>query len=1399
MPKFDQQKEIFNLDDDFHGSGPVIFAWQPDYNFLATCGVNRIVHVLDRQGKKVSEMMLQNPGPCVELDWDKDGETLGILQEGLPHVTVWNIHSKHYTEIEVSSGRDRATFIKWARTHSVLAIGTEKGAIVFYNKKTQRKIPVVGKHSKKVITGDWNNEGHLVTGGEDKMLSVSNTVGDAIVQTTNVKTELRQLRWAKQKTDDRGNAQNTVSTILENKKVLMFDVSNPLQPLELSFQLKYGRIVSYAWYGDGYMIIGFSEGWVAVISTHIDEISGELHSNKAFNSSLDTLCCCDVLTKVAVAGEKTIKFYSTSTWQEFRADRIDLPRESGRVTRMAWTSDGQILSVATTNGSVYGFLMVVPNLNASFGNYCAMLTSLSEVSIIDTMKNNEVVQRINLDIEPGMLALGEYHLSVAMNTVVYHYRWKDENGTANYEGGQTVSKRDYFGTVKALSLNSYWTAVMTDNKCLLHPIEATGSDQERRFPQNDGDKGVANCMLTENFLIILDVVGRIKFYYLAEMTMVGEHKLDIQIMKMFPNLPGTRIVLTDIKGSGFLFNPVDESLITLENFPGSLEQVLWDNQDPNVFAVVDTTTVIAYLYQFNSLHGPRVKPIRELLSIEDLEQDPVPIITTLEHGLKPIILSNGYLVCQSSVDTNVGGQYLASHSYLTQWKGETDAKEGHYRYFLQNLALNRFTQCFFVADKCESAEIFDTLAKQALENLEVEIAVRSYQLAKNVGMVMAIQAFKHETEKMILMGYVAAILHHHDMAQDFFLKSSKPMLALEMRCDLQDWLIALKLAKNISQDREPYICKQLAIQIETQGSHVEALKMFEKALIEGPNAGMTKAEIKSHNTQCSAGIARTSIKKGDVARGFAQAMKLTESALIIECAQVCESMKQWDEAAELFEKGGWTEKAFSIYIKRDKTDKIGDISRITSPKLLKELAKAKMKQRRYKDAEEAFIRAGAWEDVIDLNLNHLENPEKAKEILRTKAQTQSSAELLANYSKNKSAFKEAIEFYIMAGKTEEAFLLAQSNDEMETYSHFIIERDDKNLEEHLKIAQFYEGKDEWGKSAKHYDKHGNFNKALKLYMKAGDQYIENAIDMVGRAKNDNLTHLLVDYLMGDIDGVAKEPHYTFKLYIALGNLKQAAKIAVTIAAQEQELGNYKYAHDILFDVQKLLSAKEMHIPFDLQQRFALIHSYVIVKRLVKMGSHELAARLLNRICKNISQFPAHTVPILTSTVIECTRANMKGSAYRWSCMLFKPENRGNIEEKFKKKIERIVKKPVKEDEIEEAKSPCPYCQTHIPETELYCVHCNNNLPFCLASGKHMILDDWSKCDESGFPAIYYEYKKVLENSPTCPMCENETLPTNIRKVVDPQAELQRLKPGKSTQEEGAGDEEEDQEDDPFNN
>ena len=52
---------------------------------------------------------------------------------------------------------------------------------------------------------------------------------------------------------------------------------------------------------------------------------------------------------------------------------------------------------------------------------------------------------------------------------------------------------------------------------------------------------------------------------------------------------------------------------------------------------------------------------------------------------------------------------------------------------------------------------------------------------------------------------------------------------------------------------------------------------------------------------------------------------------------------------------------------------------------------------------------------------------------------------------------------------------------------------------------------------------------------------------------------------------------------------------------------------------------------------------------------------------------------------------------------------------YKKKIELIVRKSDKTEEQEEPLTPCPVCGFQLPETELLCPDCKNQLPYCLVT------------------------------------------------------------------------------------
>ena len=68
------------MKEEFNGMGNVVVSWSQDYNFMALCGENGVLHIIDRQGKKTFEANLAKPGKVETIDWDKDGDTIAVHQ-----------------------------------------------------------------------------------------------------------------------------------------------------------------------------------------------------------------------------------------------------------------------------------------------------------------------------------------------------------------------------------------------------------------------------------------------------------------------------------------------------------------------------------------------------------------------------------------------------------------------------------------------------------------------------------------------------------------------------------------------------------------------------------------------------------------------------------------------------------------------------------------------------------------------------------------------------------------------------------------------------------------------------------------------------------------------------------------------------------------------------------------------------------------------------------------------------------------------------------------------------------------------------------------------------------------------------------------------------------------------
>lgn len=51
--------------------------------------------------------------------------------------------------------------------------GTAKGNVIIYDHRVGRKVPILGKHNKKIVCGAWSLQNKLALGGVDNIVTVS--------------------------------------------------------------------------------------------------------------------------------------------------------------------------------------------------------------------------------------------------------------------------------------------------------------------------------------------------------------------------------------------------------------------------------------------------------------------------------------------------------------------------------------------------------------------------------------------------------------------------------------------------------------------------------------------------------------------------------------------------------------------------------------------------------------------------------------------------------------------------------------------------------------------------------------------------------------------------------------------------------------------------------------------------------------------------------------------------------------------------------------------------------------------------------------------------------------------------------------------------------------------------
>ncbi|KAJ8726786.1 hypothetical protein PYW08_015183 [Mythimna loreyi] len=1341
-----------------HGLGELYFLWQKgeSHSLLATTGTDATVAIHDRTGQLLERMKLQ--GLCAGMEWDQDGDYLAIITPNSNAVLLWECHANKRINIETGL-REPPSCIAWAYGEPLLAVGTQKGNLALYNHHTTKRIPIIGKHTKKITCAAWNKDSILVLASEDKSLSINNSDGDTL-RMISLRDAPNDLQFSEMKTDERAAGENTISLVVGKRTLYLYNLLNPENPIELAFQQRYGSIVSYKWYGDGYILIGFSAGFIIAISTHIKEVGEELFQVKNHKENLTDVAVCNGLA--ASCGDGQLKLIAI--WNNGEVSGSVMP--AGGAERCSWSSDGRLLATA---GRAYlnVYVTALPPLYAAYGTRVITLTSLTEATVYQCIAVGDEPEPVNksepialatyaLPTEPSVIALGGSHVCCASGSLAWFYPL----------AGGAAARRQYPAPIDVITLAGDYAAALFQGRAMLHAIDQVDATQPEKeailFPEpHMAGAKIVDIHLTSDFFIFVTDQGHIEYFGVEEWRTCARYRHVCGVRGVYCDIGGARTCVADERRRVHVYCPAADDVCALSRTnTGDVKGIIWDIclSDRNVFIIYTDDSIETYYYSANSINGSHIDLVRT---------------TPLMAAHIPLILFSGDVYCYAN-----GGAVmkvaLDSHNTSGLADADTEKRLANQRHHIEKLlALRRFSEAWLFCDAVDEVDLWRKMGEAAIAELNVEFAIRVYTRLSDVAMVWALEDASHIEDLSILCGMLCACLCKGEAAARWLESSGAGALhALELHAARGDWARAAEIAAVSCPAKAPAITLHRAQHLELTADYHEALTNYENSLI-SENADDNK--VKEHNDKCEAGIARMAIRCGDVMRGLTTAMKHSHDIMLVkECAQLLEEEKQYSHAAALYDHAGNTEKAASLYIKLKSWLKVEALlPKINSPSIHIQYAKAKEAEGRYHDALKSYLKAQDYEAAIRLNLDKLDDIDEAVNLVQETKSIQ-GAKMVANYFQNSDDPTSAIKFLVMSLCYDEAFQLARKNGKLHLYGEILIQTSQARPEDFKSLALHFEGEKNHLLAGKFYFHAGEYSKAMSHLLRSGgseeeeNEAISIAIDAAAASDDERLTRRLIEFLLGETDGTPREPRHLFRLYMAKRQFAEAAKTAVIIAGAECRAGKYREARDVVRAMCVSLRASRMPVPRDMRHAIALLHSYILVRTHVKRGRHDLAARLLLRTAADVTFFPTpqHQVSILTSTVIECSRAGLKHQAYHWARVLMQPEYRSQIDPKYVKKIESVVRHGARGAAPPAEAAPCPHCGEPLPLADLTCAHCEADVPFCLATGLHIVKDDLTACPECDFPAILTEFVEILQEEGKCPMCSENVDYRRLVKIDD---------------------------------
>jgi WD repeat-containing protein 19 len=354
-------------------------------------------------------------------------------------------------------------------------------------------------------------------------------------------------------------------------------------------------------------------------------------------------------------------------------------------------------------------------------------------------------------------------------------------------GGDTrlVREQEYIGSVKTIQLNATHAAVLCEGKIHVHPIIPTSAvDETKHFP--DKDEMDITCMsLCADFLIFGTKDGSLYHYFVADGGYVNEYRpqaLDASSSTdmtassvgpwaaVFPNPTGTRCVLVDTAQMAWLYSPIDDSRLPIPRFPSTARNVLWDAADTGVFVVFDLSAqraLLTYAYLPSTMKGPQVQQVG---------MTKVPVSSFV-----PVTIFNGVAYGQTG-SGDLAHAVLASHDAINLPPGTSRRTPEKARTAAQQFfALGRLREAWEIVAASRNKELLQMMARRSQELLEIDFAVRAYRELGEAASVLALEPLISVDDRNLIAGHLCLMAGQHQDAQTWFLESTNPHAALDMR------------------------------------------------------------------------------------------------------------------------------------------------------------------------------------------------------------------------------------------------------------------------------------------------------------------------------------------------------------------------------------------------------------------------------------------------------------------------------------------------------------------------------------------------------------------------------------------------------------------------------------------